>query len=78
MRTVPYRGILSSKDTSLSVFQHSLDFGLVQHVLTSDPTISIDLHEKYTPVLNFDGESIEYHQSLLELTRGIKIGMKPL
>lgn len=72
LRTVPVQSTIgSAKD--FAVFQYSRDFGLVQHVLTTDPTVSVDLHDKYSPSLQaVDGSLVKYHESLLKMTRGMK------
>lgn len=54
-----------------SSFQQSRDFGLVQHILTSDPKLSIDLSETYNPTIKSGGEHIQYHKTLLQVTRGL-------
>lgn len=64
----------NNNKTVCTVFQQSRDFGIVQHVLSSDPTDTLNLSRKYNPsFIANDGaqQKIEYHGSLLRLTRGL-------
>lgn len=62
-----------------TVFQHSRDLALIQHVLSSDPLDSIDLSERYNPSFTSQkSKKIEYHDTLLRLTRGISDNDDPL
>lgn len=54
-----------------TVFQQSQDYGLVQHLLSSDPLDTLDLSQKYNPYIVSNGQKVEYHDSLIRLTRGL-------